>query len=367
MDNAAATPVRKEVLKAMLPYFDKEYGNPSSAHFKGLKARQAIDDARKKVASLICSSPVEIIFTGNGTESVNLAIKGVANAYKQKGKHIITQKTEHEAVLETCKALEREGFEITYLDVDKFGLTDLKKLEAAIRPDTILITIMYANNEIGTIQPISEISKIAKSRDVLFHTDACQAGGLLDINVKILGADLMTLNGSKIYGPKGVGMLYVKSGVKIKPIVYGGGQEFGLRSGTENVAGIVGFAIALTLAQQERIKESKRLTALRDYFISELGAKLNGHPKQRLAGNVNVSISGIDSDSLILQLSDEGICASTGSACSTGKNEPSHVMRAIGLSEKEARGCVRFSLGRSNTKADVDYVLKVLEKKLRNG
>ena len=366
LDYAATAPLRNEVLKSMMPFFQKEYGNPSSVHKLGQKAKKAVDDARETVAKLIGAKPIEIIFTGSGTESVNLGIKGAAHAYKDKGKHIITQKTEHEAVLETCRSLEKEGFEVTYLDVDDSGLVDVDKLERAIRPDTILISIMYANNEIGTVQPIKEISRVCKEKEVLFHTDACQAGGLLDINVQNLGIDLMTLNGSKIYGPKGVGILYFRNGIKLEPLTQGGGQEFGLRSGTENVAGIAGFATALRIVQQEKAKEVKRLTALRDKFIEGLlsikDVHLNGHHEKRLPNNVNVSIEGIDADSLVLQLSDSGVCASTGSACTTGKPEPSHVLKAIGLSDSDARGSIRFTLGKSSTQKDIDYVLKVLPK-----
>ena len=366
LDYAATAPLRNEVLKSMMPFFQKEYGNPSSVHKLGQKAKKAVDDARETVAKLIGAKPTEIIFTGSGTESVNLGIKGAAHAYKDKGKHIITQKTEHEAVLETCRSLEKQGFEVTYLDVDDSGLVDVDKLERAIRPDTILISIMYANNEIGTVQPIKEISRVCKEKEVLFHTDACQAGGLLDINVQNLGIDLMTLNGSKIYGPKGVGILYFRNGIKLEPLTQGGGQEFGLRSGTENVAGIAGFATALRIVQQEKAKEVKRLTALRDKFIEGLlsikDVHLNGHHEKRLPNNVNVSIEGIDADSLVLQLSDSGVCASTGSACTTGKPEPSHVLKAIGLSDSDARGSIRFTLGKSSTQKDIDYVLKVLPK-----
>ncbi len=366
LDYAATAPLRKEVLKAMMPFFQKEYGNPSSMHSKGQEAKKAVDNSRETVAKLIGAKPIEIIFTGSGTESINLAIKGVAHAYKQKGTHIVTQKTEHEAVLETCKALEKEGFEVTYLDIDDYGLVDVDKLERAIRSDTILVSIMYANNEIGTVQPIKEIAKIAKSHNVLFHTDACQAGGLLDINVQNLGADLMTLNGSKIYGPKGVGVLYFRNGIKIEPVINGGGQEFGLRSGTENVANIVGFATALKLSQQEKAKEAKRLTTLRDKFIAALmsikNTHLNGHPEKRLANNINVSIKGIEADSLVLQLSDIGIYASIGSACTTSNPGPSHVLKAIGLSDEDANSAIRFTLGKSNKEADIDYVLKMLTK-----
>jgi cysteine desulfurase len=366
LDNAATTYMDPRVRKEMEKYFEKEFGNPNSFHEMGLRARKAVEKSREKVAKILNARPEEIVFTGSGTESINLAIKGVARANRDKGKHIITSKIEHHAVLDTCGYLEKyEGFKVTYLDVDKYGLVNPKDLEKSIRKDTILITIMYANNEIGTIQPIGEIGKIARKRNIYFHTDACQAGGYLDINVKKLNVDLLTLNGSKIYGPKGTGILYIRSGTRIHPIIHGGGQEFGLRSGTENVPGIVGFAKALEIAQRERRKESKRLIKLRDKLIKGITTKipksfLNGHPTKRLPNNVNVSILDIEGEALLLYLNRNGIYASTGSACTSKSLDPSHVITAIGLPYEAAHGSIRFSLGRKTKEKDIDRVLDVL-------
>jgi len=370
MDFSATTFVRPEVLKAMLPYFSKDFGNPGSLHSKGLKAKNAMDSARQKVAGILGAKSEEIIFTGSGTESINLAIKGVARALKRQGKgnHIITSKIEHHAVLDSCKFLEKsEGFETTFLKVDGKGMISLKEIEESIRPETILISIMYANNEIGTIEPIKEIAKIAKRHNVLFHTDACQAGFELDVNVQDLGVDLMTLNGSKIYGPKGMGMLFVKKGTPIEPIIHGGGQERGLRSGTENVPGIVGFAKALEICQRQKKKEARRQERLRDYFIKGLKARidgliLNGHQTKRLPNNVNVSIMGIEGEAILLRLNEFGIFASSGSACTSHSLDPSHVVLATGASFEQAHGSLRFSLGLTTTKKDVDFVLAKLPK-----
>ena len=365
LDYAATTYVDPAVRKEMGQYFTKEFGNPGSFNSYGLNAKKALDDARSRIARVLNAESSEIIFTGSGTESINLAIKGVAKALKEKGNHIITQKTEHHAVLETCLALEADGYEVTYLDVDEHGLIDLKTLESSIRPGTILISVMYANNEIGTVQPIKESAAIAKRHNVLFHTDACQAAGFLDLDVKNLGVDLMTLNGSKIYAPKGTGLLYVKKGTPIRPIIDGGGQEFGLRSGTENVPGMIGFAKALEIAQSEKEKESKRLSKLRDCLIKGLLKNipktiLNGHPKQRLPSNVNVSILDIEGEALLLYLNESGICAATGSACASKSLEPSHVILATGLPYEAAHGSIRFTLGRKTKKADIKKVLDVM-------
>lgn len=370
MDFSATTFTRPEVLKAMLPFFSKEFGNPGSLHFKGLEAKKALDSARAKVAGIIGARPEEIIFTGSGTESINLAIKGSARALKKQGKrkHIITSAIEHHAVLDSCKYLEEnEGFEVTVLKVDKLGFVDLKELEKSIRPDTSLISIMYANNEIGTIQPLKAIAKIAKKHNVIFHTDACQAGFELDINVQKLGIDLMTLNASKIYGPKGVGMLYVRKGTPIEPIIHGGGQERGLRSGTENVPGIIGFAKALEICQKQKGREAKRQEKLRDYFIKGVkqkieGIVLNGHPRQRLPNNVNFSVMGIEGEAILLRLNELGVFASSGSACTSHSLEPSHVILATGASFEQAHGSLRFSIGLTTTKKDIDFVLKELPK-----
>jgi len=367
LDHAATTPTRAEVVKAMAPFWSGKYGNPGSLHAKGFEARTALDRARETVARTIGANPSEMVFTGSGTESVNLALFGFCRANRQKGDHIITQKTEHHAVLDSCKALEKEGFQITYLEVDKYGLVDAKELERAIRPNTILITIMYANNEIGAVQDIKELAEVAHKHNIIFHTDACQAGGALDVNVRQLNVDMMTLNGSKVYGPKGTGLLYVRAGVKIQPVIYGGGQESGLRSGTENIAGIIGFAAALELAQKERAKESERLAGLRDYMIKKVLSEiprsyLNGHPTQRLPNNANFTILDVEGESMILRLSEKGICASTGSACTSRSLEPSHVLQAIGLPKEVAHGSLRFSLGKGTTKKDIDYTVKELKK-----
>ncbi|MFH1364327.1 MAG: cysteine desulfurase NifS [Candidatus Aenigmatarchaeota archaeon] len=368
LDHTATTYVIPEVKKEMDKYFSDEFGNPGSFNTIGLRAKQAIDDSREKVASILNARPEEIIFTGSGTESINLAIKGVARANKKKGNHIITSKIEHHAVLDTCEYLEKdEGFRVTYLDVDKYGLVDVDQLRKSITKDTILITIMYANNEIGTIEPVAEIGKIAREKQILFHTDACQAAGSLDIDVEKLHVDLMSLNGSKMYGPKGVGMLYVRKGVPIKPIIHGGGQEFGLRSGTENVPYIVGFAKALEIAQKSMDEEATRMTKLRDYMIKrvlETNTKsfLNGHPTKRLPNNINITFLDVEGEAVLLHLNKHGICASTGSACTSKTLDPSHVILATGLPYEAAHGSIRFSLGKKTSKKEIDAVIKVLPK-----
>ena len=367
LDYAALTPIDPEVEKEMKKYNSISYGNPGSMHDAGLAAKDALDSAREKIAKILNCSPNEIIFASGGTESINLAIKGIA--FASSGRHIITSKIEHHAVLHTCEYLEKNGFDVTYLNVDKYGLVNPKDVEKAIRDDTILITIMYANNEIGTIEPMEEIGRIAKKHSIPFHTDACQAG-LLDLDVKKLNVDLMTLNSSKIYGPKGVGLLYKRKGIVIEPIVHGGGQEFGLRSGTENLPGIVGFAKALELMQKNKSKESKRLIALRDKLIKGLlkipKAFLNGHPAKRLANNVNVSILDIEGEAVLLHLNEKGICASTGSACTAKSLEPSHVITSLGLPYEAAHGSLRFSLGKYTTGKDIDAVLKYLPEIVKN-
>src|SRR3989338_1125247 len=365
LDHAAATYLLPEVSKTLKPYLEKLYANPSSLHSQGLKVKTDIEKARDKIGKIINADPQEIIFTGSGTESINLALKGIAEAKKEG--HIITSKIEHPAVLDTCRHLEKKGFEITYLPVDLHGLVSPEDLENAIRNDTILISIMYANNEIGSIEPIAELARIARRFNVPFHTDACQAAGALDIDVKRLGVDLMTLNGSKIYGTKGIGVLYKRNGIKLHPNILGGGQEKGLRSGTENVPSIIGLAKALEIAQKEKNKESKRLIELRDYLIKNIireipRSALNGPPEKRLPNNANISFEGVEGESILSLLSDEGIFVSTGSACSSKNEEESHVLKAIGLSEKYIKGNVRLTLGRRTTKKDIDYVLKVLPK-----
>ncbi len=365
LDHAATTYMLPEVVKAMTPYFEKVYANPSSLHSEGLAVKADMEAAREKVACLLNADSKEIIFTGGGTESINLAIKGLAEV-KGKG-HIITSKIEHHAVLHTCQYLEKKGFTVTYLEVDEFGLVSPDALKSAIRQDTILISIMYANNEIGTVQPISELAKIAKEQGIPFHTDACQAAGALEIDVKSLGVDLMTINGSKIYGPKGVGLLYKSKDIELEPLIHGGGQERGLRSGTENVASIIGFAKALEIAQKEREKENKRLTQLRDSLIQGVlksidRSFLNGPPKDRLPNNANLSFLDVEGESILLMLNESGIAVSTGSACTSQDLSISHVLDAIGLNHDAAHGSIRFTLGKRTTKKDIDKVLKILPK-----
>ena len=385
MDHGATTYLDDCVKKAMDVFWQKDFGNASAIYKEGCDARNALNASRKTIASLISASPNEIIFTNGGTESDNLAIFGVARLFKKEfacaGRHIITSKIEHHAVLNSCEALEKEGFEVTYLGVNSDGIVDLKEFKKALRKDTILVSIMYANNEIGTIQPISEITKIIRNfrntknpQYPLFHTDAIQAAGYLDLNVQKLGVDLMSVNASKIYGPKGIGFLYARRGIKLTPILYGGGQERGLRPGTENIPAIVGLSKAFEISQKMREKESARLIVLRDYFIKNILKKipntaLNGHPILRLPNNVNVTIREIEGESLVLYLDAVGIVCSTGSACASQSLEPSHVIAALGKSKEEGHCSVRFTLGRKTQKTDIDYVLKVLPdivKKLRS-
>ncbi len=366
LDNSATTKVREEVKEEMLKYFDVVYGNPGSFHNKGMEAKDALEDARERVAKLINSKPKEVIFTAGGTESINLALKGLAKSMKTQGNHIITTRVEHHAVLNTCEYLEKyEGCEVTYLEVDQYGLVNLKDIEAAIKPNTILITIMYANNEIGTINPIKEIGELARRNNIYFHTDACQAAGYLDLDVENLNVDMMTINGSKIYGPKGVGILYAKTGIQLVPIIHGGGQERNLRSGTENVPGIMGFAKAFELAQQEKNSEVPRLIKLRDNLIKGIldsipKTFLNGHPTKRLPNNVNVSILDIEGEALILYLNEFNIYVSTGSACTSQTLDPSHVVIATGLPYEAAHGSIRFTLGKETKEEDIEKVLEVL-------
>jgi|SRR3989339_109102 len=361
-DNAATTPLDEEVLSEMLPLFSLNYGNPSSFHSKGLESKDALDDARRRVAAILNCNDNEIIFTSGGTESINLALKGIAFSSRQKGNHIITSSIEHPAVLNTCRYLEKNGFEVTYLKVDKYGMVNPKDIENAITDKTILITIMYANNEIGTIQSIQKIGEIAKAKDIPFHTDACQAAGSLDINVKNLNVDLLSLNGSKIQGPKGSGILYKRRELKIEPLIHGGGQESGLRSGTENLPAIVGFAKALEIAQANKDEENKRLTQLRNHLIESLlkipKTRLNGHPTERLPNNANLSFMDIEGESILLYLDKLGFCASTGSACASKSLEPSHVLRAIGLSYEGSHGSIRFTLGKSTSSEEINELIK---------
>lgn len=365
MDNAATTPVKKEVLEEMLPYFSENYGNPSSVYSLGSNSKVAIEKAREQVAKALGADKSEIYFTGGGSESDNWAIKGAAYKYRNKGNHIITSKIEHHAVLHTCEYLEKQGFEVTYLDVDKDGLISLDDLKSAIKETTILISIMFANNEIGTIQPIKEIGQIAKEHKILFHTDAVQAIGSIRIDVDELNIDLLSLSAHKFFGPKGVGALYIRKGVRLDSLIAGGGQERGKRAGTENIAGIVGTGKAIELAYENLDEHIEKLTSLRDYLIEKIEdnfdyIRLNGHRNKRLAGNVNFSFEFIEGESLLLMLDMNGIAASSGSACTSGALDPSHVLIAIGLSHEIAHGSLRLSLNEYNTKEEVDYVVEKL-------
>lgn len=369
-DHAATTPVKEEVLKEMLPYFGVNYGNASSIYSIGRRSKKAIEIAREKVAKAIGCTAKEIYFTSCGSESDNLAIKGVAKANSNKGKHIITSKIEHHAVLNTCKTLEKDGFEVTYLNVDKNGFVDLEQLKNSIKKDTILISIMFANNEIGTIQKIKEISKIAHNKNVIFHTDAVQAVGNVKIDVQELGIDLLSMSAHKFYGPKGIGALYVKEGIEFEKIQDGGHQEKDKRAGTENVAGIVGLGKAIEIASQNLDNYNCKLLKLRNYFINEITSKnelvkINGDLKSRLPGNINISFPNIDGEELLLKLDSLNICASTGSACSSGSLEPSHVLKAIGLESKYAAGSLRITLGEKNNIKEVEYLLNILDKIIR--
>lgn len=364
MDNAATTPVSPAVLEKMLPYFSECYGNANSIHSTGLDARKALNAARKKVAAALNCNPEEVYFTSGGSESDNWALKGVAFANRKKGNHIITSAIEHHAILHTCEWLEKQGFEITYVPVDADGLVNPADVEAAITDKTILISVMAANNEIGTIEPIEEIAKIAHAHHVLFHTDAVQAIGAIPVDVRAIGCDLLSLSGHKFHGPKGVGALYIKQGTRIDNLIHGGAQERGRRASTENVAGIVGMAEAIELATANIPEKAARISALRDQLIDGLTAlpyvRLNGHRTKRLPGNVNVSVRFIEGESLLLRLDLAGVAASSGSACTSGSLDPSHVLLAIGLPHEIAHGSLRLSLSDTTTQEEVDYVLSVL-------
>ncbi|HID28095.1 MAG TPA: cysteine desulfurase NifS [Methanosarcinales archaeon] len=368
MDHGATSRVDPEVVKAMQPYFTEYFGNASSLHSFGREAKKVLEDSRETVANFIGAKKNEIIFTAGGTESDNMAIKGVAYKNRKKGNHIITSAIEHPAVIETCKYLEKQGFEVTYLPVYSEGIIRVEDLENAIREKnnkTILITIMHANNEIGTIQPIEEIGEIAKEKDIYFHTDAVQSVGKIPVDVDAMNIDLLSISSHKIYGPKGVGALYIRKGTKIEAFVHGGGHEFGLRSTTENIPGIVGLAKAIELRKERMQEDLEKLTPLRDYLIRGVltnieESYLNGHLTQRLPNNANFYFKYIEGESLILNLDRKGIAASTGSACSSTKLEPSHVLLAIGLKPEDAHGSLRLTLGRENTKEEVEYVLEAL-------
>lgn len=365
LDHAATTPTRPEVVEAMLPYFNSKFGNPSSIYSLGRDSKKAIEEARETVAKTIGAQPREIFFTGSGTEADNWAIKGVAYANRKKGKHIITTSIEHHAVLHTCQYLESDGFDVTYLAVDSDGLVTAEQVSAAIRPDTILITIMFANNEIGTIQPIAEIGKIAREKGITFHTDAVQAMGNIPINVDDMNIDLLSMSSHKFYGPKGIGALYVRKGVKITSFLHGGAQERGRRASTENVPAVVGLAKALEIAAENMETNNKKLITLRERTIKEIEQKipfikLNGHREKRLPGNVNFSFEFIEGESLLLMLDMKGIAASSGSACTSGSLDPSHVLLAIGLPHEIAHGSLRITFGEENTDEDVNALMEVL-------
>lgn len=369
MDHAATTYAAPEVVEAMLPYFSEKFGNPSSVYGIGQENKAAVEEARAKVAAAINAEPNEIYFTAGGTESDNWVLKGVAFANIRKGKHIITTAVEHHAILHAAEWLQSQGFEVTYLPVDQYGMVSPADVEKAIRPDTILISVMYANNEVGTIQPIAEIGAIARAHGIYFHTDAVQAVGHVPIDVKAEHIDMLSLSGHKFYGPKGIGVLYIRRGVRIQNLLHGGAQESRHRAGTENVAGIVGLGAAIERAVAAMPEESARLTTMRDHMIRELlkipASHLNGHPTQRLPNNVNITFEYIEGEGILLLLNMSGICASTGSACNSASLEPSHVLTAMGVPHEIAHGSVRLTLGERNTEEDVSYVLEKLPEVVR--
>ena len=366
LDNAATTRTAPEVLEAMLPCFGEAYGNPGAIYSMGAAGKKAVSHARRAVASVIGAGQEEIYFTSGGTEADNWALKAVAESYGEKGRHIITTRIEHHAILHTCRYLEKNGFEVTYLDVDREGLVDPQALRAAIRPDTILISVMFANNEIGTLEPVEEIGSIARERGILFHTDAVQAFGQVPIDVEKMKIDMLSASAHKLNGPKGVGMLYVRSGVKIGPILHGGAQERNRRAGTENVPGIVGFGAAASRAVRQMEEKGRKERELRDYLIRNIEeqipyCRLNGHRERRLPGNVNISFRFIEGESLLIMLDMKGICASSGSACTSGSLDPSHVLLALGLQHEEAHGSLRMTLSEENTMEEMDEVVKELK------
>ncbi|OGL44770.1 MAG: cysteine desulfurase NifS [Candidatus Schekmanbacteria bacterium RBG_16_38_10] len=365
MDYASTTPVRAEVADAMIPFIKEDFGNPQSLHSFGDKPKQAVDEAREKVAGLIGALPDEIYFTSSGTESNNFALKGIAFANQKKGKHIITSQIEHHSVLHSAKSLERQGFEVTYIPVDKFGMVDPQAVKSAIKKDTILVSILHSSNEIGSIEPIDEISKIVKEAGVVFHTDAVQTAGTIPVNVNEIGVDLLSITAHQFYGPKGIGAIYLRKGVRITPFIDGGIQENGRRAGTENVAGIVGMGKACELVKGEIPGRVKKLTLLRDKLISGILSKidhayLNGHPTKRLPGNVNISVEYVEGESMLLFMNIDGVAASSGSACTSKALKASHVLTAMGIAPEIAQGSLLFSLGAESSDEDVDYVSQIL-------
>ena len=371
LDNSATTKIKEEVLREMFPYLSIQYGNPSSIYSIGRNAKRAIEEARKRVAEIINCRAEEIYFTSCGSESDNTALKGIAYANQQKGKHIITSKIEHPAILNTCENLQKHGFEVSYVGVNKDGIINLEELKSLIREDTILISIMFANNEIGTIQPIEEIAKIAHKNNILFHTDAVQAVGNIPIDVEKMAIDMLSLSGHKIYAPKGIGALYIKKGIEFERFLDGGHQEKNKRAGTENVAQIVGLGKACQIANKDIEKYQEKLRGLRDYCLAKIKENIpdihiNGTMEKRLPGNINISFKGIDSNELLFRLDEFGICASGGSACSSGDNNPSHVLTAIGTPSELEKSAIRFTFGDFNTKEDVDYLVEVLSKIIKD-
>lgn len=367
LDHAATTCTAPEVVEAMLPWFTARYGNPSGVYSLAGESRQAVTEARDRIAQVLHAKPEEIYFTAGGSEADNWALKAVAEAYREKGNHIITTQIEHHAILHSCEWLERQGIEVTYLPVDKYGVVNPEELKAAIRPTTILISVMYANNEIGTLQPMQEISAIARERGILLHTDAVQAFGQIPIDVEACPVDLLSVSAHKLYGPKGVGCLYIRSGLKLHAFIHGGAQERKRRAGTENVPGIVGFGAAASRALVTMEERMARERELRDYLIGRVlreipGSRLNGHPEHRLPGNANFSFADVEGESLLIMLDMEGICASSGSACTSGSLDPSHVLLAIGLESELARGSLRLTLGEETTREELDRTLEVLKK-----
>jgi cysteine desulfurase len=365
MDHAATTYLKPEVVAAMVPYFSEYFGNPSSLYRFAQESRKAVEEARERVAAALGARRDEIYFTAGGTEADNWALKGIASAHRKQGNHIITSSIEHHAVLNPCAYLEKQGFDVTYLPVDEWGMVDPADVEAAITDRTILVSVMTANNEIGTIQPVAEIGRITHDRGVLFHSDAVQAIGAVPVDVDAMQVDLLSLSGHKFYGPKGIGALYMRKGTRIDNLLHGGGQERGRRAGTENLTGIVGLGRAIELATADIEGHNRRIAGMRDRLLTGIleaipASRLNGHPTRRLPNNINISFRYVEGESILLLMDAHGICASTGSACSSGSLEPSHVLRAIGLSHEEAHGSLRLTLGDANTEEQVEYVLDVL-------